>query len=273
MIHASRPVTLKIYGERNSGTNYLSALVGQNLDVTLLPGRVSDQDVLTRITRRLNRFLPATHGWHEAARDRFFEATFARNLGWKHMNPDPERIGAEALASVRFLMVVKNPYAWALSLYKRPYHTALREGESFEEFLVRPLAVMARRENIGLRPLTAPEVWTCKMKGYLALDAAAAHAVIERYEAFLEDEEAALDRVAGALGVTRCDRHQPIEAGVKQADRAVSQADYASYYLQEQWRAHLSPAAIEAINARLDPDLVARLGYQLLSPEEGQSPA
>lgn len=258
-------VALKIYGERNTGTNYLTSLFERNLRARILAGRVDDRDVLTQLTRRLHRFMPAlTHSLHEAARDRFFEATFPQNLGWKHMNPDIERIGPEALAAVRFLMVVKNPYSWLLSLYQRPYHIGAKDV-CFEDFLNRHLGVMQKRENIGPDPLSPVEVWNFKMRGYQALLAAAPHAMIVRYEDFLTDEFAALGRVARALEVPLRETYEPADAGIKQRDHDVTQKDYADYYLNERWRGKLTARALQKINATLDPALVTQLGYQMIS--------
>ncbi|NPA93438.1 MAG: hypothetical protein GXO56_07140, partial [Chloroflexi bacterium] len=75
------PSVLKIYGERNTGTNYLSQLVALNLpQVRLLPGVVP---------RWLQLFFPRA----EAPRDLYFQWTFKRNLGWKHaMAPTAEQL-------------------------------------------------------------------------------------------------------------------------------------------------------------------------------------
>ncbi len=264
---SSDDVALKIYGERNTGTNYLAALADLNLQAQVLPGRVDDGDLRTIFTRRLRRFMPGlTHRLHETARDRFFEATFARNLGWKHMNPDPERIGPEALASVRFLMLVKNPYAWLLSLFQRPYHVGAQDSD-LERFLTRRLPVMEQRENLGPRPLLPAEVWNRKMRGYARLQQAATHAVIARYEDFLADEAATLARVAADLGIAKRDRHVPVSEGVKREDGTVSHRTYADYYLRECWREKLGPATLDIINETLDPEIVSLMGYEMITPD------
>lgn len=261
-------VKIKIYGERNTGTNYLTTLLERNVSAKLLPGRVDDTDFRTIVTRRLRRFMPVmADAWHEAARDRFFQATFPENLGWKHMNPDPARIGAAALADVRFVMLVKSPYSWLLSLYQRPYHVGVRESR-FEDFLEQHLTVMEQRENTGSHPLTPTEVWNLKAQGYKSLQKAARHAVIVRYEDFLIDERAALAKLAGDIDVVLNDDYAPVATGVKEQDHAISHADYRDYYLQERWRTKLSKEAVECINVMLDVDVAREFGYMLISPED-----
>ena len=140
------------------------------------------------------------------------------------------------------------------------------QAESFEAFLTRRLPVMEQRENIGAVPLPPVEVWNRKMRGYARLEQAAAHAVIVRYEDFLVDEAAALERAAAALGIAMRPRHTPVPEGVKRDDRTLSRSDYAAYYLAEGWRGKLSKEALEIINAALDPDIVARFGYEIIAP-------
>src|SRR4030067_624538 len=69
---------LKIYGVRNTGTNYLHQLVESNLDVELLPG------VVPLSVLRLRRFLPNTEFFNEMVRDLYFIVSYRKNLGWKH---------------------------------------------------------------------------------------------------------------------------------------------------------------------------------------------
>jgi hypothetical protein len=258
---------LKIYGERNTGTNYLAELVQRNMDVDVLPGLVPWFDVPAMMTRKLRRLLPqAADQIHERARDRYFKATFERHLGWKHMCPAPDMMSEAVLRDVRFLMVLKNPYAWLLSLHSKPYHVGGMD-ERFEDFLDRFLPVMETRENIGSEPLPAVEVWNRKVRGYFALEAAARHAVMVRYEGFLADEEATLTRVADDLDIPRRSHFLSVPRGVKRGDRDRTQIDFAAYYLEERWRDKLSADAIRRINSLLDGELVVRLGYQLIDPD------
>lgn len=257
---------LKIYGERNTGTNYLTELFRRNTDVDILTGKVPRSDVRSMMTRHLRVLMPvvADH-LHEWARDRYFEATFNSNLGWKHMSPAPDRMSARTLQNVRFLIVVKNPYAWLLSLYARPYHVGGKDRR-FESFLERHLPVMEVRENIGADPLQPVEVWNRKVRGYLELMAVAQHAQVLRYEDVLADEVGTLRQAAAALGLPLLEGFEGVSHGVKEADRARPQADYVDYYLHERWRDKLTVGAVERINALLDPRLMRRMGYEIIDP-------
>ena len=65
---------LKMYGERNTSTNYLSKLIELNLKVDELRGVAPD--FLMRIDAAL--------GNSELARDIYFSLTYGKTLGWKH---------------------------------------------------------------------------------------------------------------------------------------------------------------------------------------------
>lgn len=259
-------LAIKFYGERNTGTNYLAELFRRNVEADILSGQVPRSDVRAMMTRRLRGLMPAvTERLHERARDRYFEATFDSNLGWKHMCPAPDRMTARTLQDVRFIMVVKNPYAWLLSLFAKPYHVGGQDAR-FDDFLNRHLPVMEVRENIGAVSLRPAEVWNRKIRGYLDLAAVAAHAKIVRYEDFLKNEQEMIRQVAAELDIPVRDTLEGVGYGVKSADQATPQTDYARYYLEERWRAKLSGAEIGHINALLDPALVVQMGYQPLDP-------
>src|SRR2546422_4502858 len=118
--------TLKIYGERNTGTNYLHHLIEENLHVDLLRGVVPD------VVMFLQRVLPG----RELVRNVYFRWTFGENLGWKHALVNPERLSQCARSrDIGFVTITKNPYAWLLSLYERPYHQNPIEQQSFESFV------------------------------------------------------------------------------------------------------------------------------------------
>ena len=63
---------MKIYGERNTGTNYIEKLVRMNLEAHLLNG------VAPKPVQIMRRVLPGK----QFVRDRYFKLTYGRNLGW-----------------------------------------------------------------------------------------------------------------------------------------------------------------------------------------------
>ncbi|MEO1350635.1 MAG: hypothetical protein AAFW84_17820, partial [Cyanobacteria bacterium J06635_15] len=151
---------LKVYGERNTGTNYLSQLINLNLKADELPGSVpSEIDVWQRkLQRKFNI--------KERLKDIYFDISFHKNLGWKHSLVDPKKIYRKSslpLDNISFITITKNPYSWLLSLYKRPYHQYFRQGEKidFETFIVSPWKTVGR-DNLNKKISTPVELWNIK---------------------------------------------------------------------------------------------------------------
>lgn len=71
---------IKIYGERNTNTNYMSKLIQINLNANELAG------VVTPTIMMLQNLLPGK----ELVRDMYFYLTYRKNLGWKHTCVKPK---------------------------------------------------------------------------------------------------------------------------------------------------------------------------------------
>lgn len=241
---------IKLYGERNTGTNYLSQLLELNLEVTLLPGTIPNW---------LQPFIPRL----EWPRDMYFSLTFSRNLGWKHrIAPSPHELAKfRGAGPVYFLTVTKNPYSWLLSLYRRPYHNYTHKG-SFEEFLQRPWPTV-RREGHPT-PFENPViVWNEKNRSYLNLGQYASCLNL-RYEDLLSDPKETVERIAVHFNISKKSCYfQNVTESTKGDSRTFSQ--YQEYYIQEKWREKLSPQAIDIINRYVDTQLMSHFGYSLIS--------
>lgn len=239
---------VKIYGERNAGTTWLERLLVRNFDLQLLRGG---------LPRPLQRAFPRS----ERLRDGYFRLTSARNLGWKHGLPPAaavlDRVG-RAGPPVVFVTISKNPYAWLLSLHRRPHH-ARRRHARFDDFLAEPWETVGR-ENAPARFSSPVELWNRKNAAYLEL-AGRATAVHCRYEDLLRDPAGVLGALGRRLGLPPRGPFENVVEATKRADRGRRFDDYRAYYLEERWREELDAARLDRINAALDVPLMARLGY------------
>jgi len=249
-----RPL-LKIYGERNTGTNYLSQLVELNLDAELLPGSVPGW------MARLPKFIPGK----ETLRDAWFRYSFSRNLGWKHTKVlSPADLSRQPrVADVRFVTLTKNPYSWLLSLYKRPYSVWSPRAADFESFVTSPWRTFARDNSTTV--LSSPvQLWNEKNASYIELEQNFP-AIRLRYEDVLLNPSETIDQISERLKVRKIsDQFMNLEESTKRDASTFS--DYQQYYLREQWRTKLSTTAISRINELLDENLVRFYGYSLLTP-------
>lgn len=266
----SRP-KLKIYGERNTGTNYLSKLVGLNLDVDQLPGVVPKLPglvpkpvfALQRLLRRKDRL-----------RDAYFALTYGRNLGWKHALVEPERIarrldGAAQRAGV--VTITKNPYSWLLSMHRRPYNKAHGPQLPLEEFLRTPWKTVGCERAPRMLP-TPVDLWNVKNAAYLRLRESVP-ALNVKYEDILEDPAGIIQLIATTFSMGRTsDRFQDYTEPTKNRDRDKDSNHYRDYYLNERWKSKLSPEAIALINERLDGGLMDHFEYAWLTEDDAATP-
>ena len=101
---------VKIFGERNTGTNYLSKLIASNLLVKIKRGTVP----------KISPF-----ALNEFTKDLFFFLSKKCNLGWKHSYIDYDIALLKEVEEYKtaIITLTKNPYSFLLSLYKNPYHS------------------------------------------------------------------------------------------------------------------------------------------------------
>ncbi len=159
------------------------------------------------------------------------------------------------------MTLTKNPYAWLLSLYRRPYHLAGKKPDTFLAFLQQPWPVVAR-ENYPHPQFQNPiELWNEKNRSYLRLQTFA-QVLRVRYEDLLASPERVIAQIADFVHLPQPASFQNVARSTK--GDPLDFAHYQRYYLHEEWRAKLSPAAIRTINAALDPAVVAAFRYTLL---------
>ena len=245
---------LKLYGERNTGTNYLERLAVLNLEARVLPGSAPPW---------LRRLLGQGEKW----RDVYFRLTWSRNLGWKHaVAPPSEALEAREGSAGRLavMTLTKNPYSWLLSLHRRPYH---RQGTepTFEAFLEAPWQPVGRERYAGVfaHPVA---LWNVKNASYLALAGGETPCANLKYEDLLADPEATVRKAAAACDLAVHDGpFRNVTSSTKPEDEWDFQS-YQDYYLQERWMGKLTTRSVDFINDYLDPVLMTAFGYEWLSP-------
>lgn len=251
----SAPI-LKIYGERNTGTNYLSQLISINLRAHLLPGVVPWW--VARIADPMRA---------EFLKDAYFRRTFPRNLGWKHSKvlPSLELRNQPLAESTKFITLTKNPYSWLLSLHKRPYHSLQARSPDFESFATSPWRTVGRDNTAVVLP-SPVHLWNEKNASYLQLSDHFT-AIHIKYEDLLVNPGETIAQIAETLNI---DRKRDQFANLDQSAKGDTSTftDYQRYYLQEEWRKHFTSSLIWKINATLNDTVVRQFGYSQLTPDE-----
>ena len=250
---------IKIYGERNTGTNYLHDLIGLNLDVELLPGGVPYS------VAKLQGRLPGK----EWLRDIFFLFTYPTNLGWKHsLVKSANQLCKYRITSnnLSFITLTKNPYSWLVSLYKRPYHQYWKSKPSFDAFLCTPWQTLLR-ENARKVYQNPIEIWNDKNRSYIQLGERF-RVLNLTFESLLADPENTIETIKATCSLTS---KTPVFTNIEESTKKDSKSfyDYQNYYLNEIWRNELTDKAILHINRFLDNNLLEYYGYHKLSKTGG----
>lgn len=197
--------TIKIYGDRNTGTRVLARAIEANFSVRLLkPGQRPRQAELEAEVKRRKGFLARRGPVEEAVVDEGAAGLVASDFGWKHAVPPVEAITAAPGRAARclFVVVTKHPLFFVASLHRRPYHDLrLRWPKpSLSRFVRQPWPTVGRELMDGAIAATPADLWRAKAEGYRRLLAAVPHGLHLRYEDFVADYDGALDRIAAALG-------------------------------------------------------------------------
>ncbi len=246
---------IKIYGERNTGTNYLEKLLDLNLHVTQIQG-IAPGNIL-----KLQRLLPGK----ELIRDLYFQYSFNQNLGWKHSCINPHKLDNSPLFiehQPAIITITKNPYAWLISLHHRPYHQHYQKKPDFKTFLQQPWGKV-RRDNISVTLQNPIELWNHKNRSYIQ----------DRFlnltsESMIENPKNTIDRISQKFSIRKKNTYFTNYQQSTKEEKKDSHF-YQEYYRNELWRNKLTNETIALINQHLDKSLLEHFGYALLkSPLE-----
>ncbi len=189
---------LKVYGERNSGTNFVTSLVKNNFAVTSMQNENRVGEHLASMGKGLS---PGDYGrFCLEIMDIDCERVMQSDFGWKHGAPPEQAIGiAQHSAHTLFICVAKHPVSWLRSLLVRPYSPLERPPKNFSDFLRYEMPV-SRRDNLGtVGRLGVVELWNLKNAAYARLPKIADRSIVIAYEEILRNPQAFLAKVGQYL--------------------------------------------------------------------------
>ncbi|WP_346863276.1 sulfotransferase domain-containing protein [uncultured Draconibacterium sp.] len=244
---------IKIFGERNTGTNYLVKLIKLNFKSSIINGTVPKD--IDRVIRKLP--------YSEDIRDIYFQFTYHHNLGWKHKEINSLDISKfkKENQRIKFVLLVKNPYSWLLSLYHRPYHNYSHEQLSFDKFLLKNWITL-RRETDRVEYKNPIEMWNLKVASYFLLQEKF-DTYILKYEDMLLNPIEELIKLQKMLNLkTSADFPANFTKSTKDIDKDNNY--YVEYYGNEKWKEKLTMTHIKIINSELDTKLMSSLNYNFI---------
>lgn len=260
---------IKVFGERNTGTRALIQMLGALDGVCLRP---TDAPAVLNLGRnaalraQIDQMLTGKRRRHyrDAVLD-MEHLSACPTLAWKHAAPIWDDAFVRHEASVIFM--VRNPYAWAVSLARRPYHRHDVHSEDVLPFVCQPWLTL-RRDNLVPILASPMDLWNLKTAAYMRfVDLAGIGARILKFEDFVNDPVAVVRCTLDGFGICG-DGLQPVAYSTK--DQATPASEIAADTRREIWRDDLNFEAIQAINERVDWDVANSFGYWQLDPKDFQ---
>jgi len=236
-------IYIKQYGAKRSGTNYTRWLLENNFENIQVMSELlgwKHGPHSTKIDWTGKNWVDPSHSVADQHQTR---------LSLMRMVTDDLRIAAEK-KQIRYLITVKNPYAWFISYTQR--------------FTQRPEALGTIKETI--------ELWNQLHKNWIALAKDNPLTIIVRYEDLIFDFHKTMVNIEHKLRLKKKDTELGrlfVDSTNKMARRSdanwhmgqTNQRFDASYYMEEKYMQEFDPALLKIFREILDKDVVRDLGY------------
>lgn len=255
---------LKQYGERRTGTNYLRSLIAANYrDVVVLMHILGDKhsppvafDALWREAQESGD--PA---WQFVSRATFSAPALTTRADDRRQSVEVRRLAqplaaAFADGALGFLISIKNPYAWAVSLARFLGWAAKR----------RPLP-----ESCASDLEEACRLFNARYAAWFALvDENPASSLLVRHEDLLQDPEGTLREIDRLFGLRHPTPYRPVEGVVGAAiwdhlPTPVRLMEFdRQHYGSAEYLGALPPLHRRIVRETIDWELLRRCGYRPL---------
>ena len=252
-----RPILyLKIFGERNTGSNYLHRVCAQNFLVVLLQGDVREMWGLGwRIAEQMGNQFAVRQALHDLEIRRIIRSDF----GWKHAAPDLGVIDASEISKyTRFVVLTKHPYSWLKSLHRNPYSFRTPDPD-FSRFIRAGFPVNGSDGLADAGACTPPALLRRKALAYRRLLESAHDVVHLRYEDVIQDFEAAMRRL-GTRMFRKTETFSNFDKDVKGRNRQLG--DFQRQYSLAAVKEGLRDEDLAFCRAEIGEDVFAFLGYE-----------
>ncbi|RVU85405.1 hypothetical protein EOL70_05525 [Leucothrix sargassi] len=254
---------LKIFGERNSGTNWVEETVMSNYEVSL----VHHRGVIGKSITDEQRALLRMYGQQERRfiRERFidaiFEEQFVQFFGWKHSCVDYNLLrDCPSFNETGFIFLVKNPYSFIKSLHQKPYHELLNVPDSLDSFVSSPWLAVQR--DLIANPLleTPVELWNYKVSSYFKFMKYSKNSLLLKYEDLLSDPHCLFEAIESRFSISAVNK-TVITKSTKSDVLSIN--DYRKKYLIDDPKDGLSEVSLDFMKGAIDLQVAGACGYEI----------
>ncbi len=250
-------VYAKIYGERNTGTNFVAELLRRNFAVHCLQSYNRIHEYAGAMAKNLPE--EPAGGIRNALLELESRRTLFADFGWKHGAPPRDLIASAPHAKqTLFICIAKHPLAWLRSLANRPYNLVDEVPKSFSRF-IRQDWTMTPRDNLpGRDRVNVVELWNRKNATFQDLRSLADRCLILAYEEILNDPAGFLSSVSGHL-IARGNDFVWSFPSTKGDSMTFEQ--YRKKYQEQDFCNDIPAKDMDFIRDRIDENLMSAFGY------------
>lgn len=252
---------VKVFGERGSGTNFLSRAIHANFTVEMLvhadPRKHPDVQPLIGVKAAERR--KGEIG--ERIEDYLHELTLHDRGGWKHACLTDRLFDVlEHLEETLIICTVRHPALWLESLHRSPFSGFLQEDMDFDTFLATPWITRPRDELPDLMLESPVLLWRRKTESYLRYAQSRPNVKIVRHEDLLKNFSGVMDLFEPFLERRRKTWGIPKNYGRSWGDET---RDYWTIReeLPEDPYSVLTPDQAAHVRAQIGSKLLERFGY------------
>lgn len=251
-------MAVKIFGERNTGTNALLQLLKLNSESEFHPGTMSELDYYAAKKTAVLQSLGLKPEKREKMTDKVFEGRPLLQR-WKHSATHATLDEIETVEDTKFIFTVRSPLSWLVGLYKRPYHMLVEKPQSLTSF-AETNWIPVKRENLALnfyRPLDLlEEKWRSYLNLMELLERQGIEYRIVKFEDFVANQNLVFKKLRPLID-TPATSFIELSQSTKEKDK--DSKYYAMYYANDVWQNEYPE--IDRVRNTVDNELCSVFGY------------
>lgn len=202
---------MKVFGERNTGTNFLNQLIAKNTDLSVLQ---HEKNAVT--VQRLEQLYENHHYLANASPqlrnmilarliDQQRKEEFSQNFGWKHARVEADHLlTSPRFNTTLFIFLVRNPWRFISALHKRPYNLFPSPKGSLSDF-VDSSFIANERDLFPCNFVQNPvDFWNIKVSSYFDAHKSINNSFVCYYESIMKSPEQFLHLLEPYCRVSEC---------------------------------------------------------------------
>lgn len=260
--------SLKVFGERNTGTNFLQSFLRLNTSLKVLKGGDGGRE---DIKRQFKDFVLKHDIKDPFAQKLVMESLLDQestkrsqiNFGWKHANVCPKMLSkASGFEDVCFVFIIRNPWRFISSLHQKPYNLLPKPTADLSHFVRSPIYVN-QRDRLSSRLIKSPvELWNRKVRSYFEFNLVhPKQSLIVYYENLVLSPDGFADQLRKYCTVNE-KIIVPNDSSKKHRGDTKTFTEFCQEVRRYNPRKVLGEDIFSLIAAHLDRDLIAQTPYQ-----------